>query len=75
MLFLAKGAGMKRRDFIAGLGGVVALPLAARAQQAGKVPTVGVLGTATPSSWKGWVASFEQRLRELDWIEGGRATR
>src|SRR5262245_48339400 len=62
---------MKRREFITLLGGTVtAWPLAARAQQAGKLPTIGFLGAATPSAMSQWVAAFVQRLRELGWIEG-----
>ena len=62
---------MKRRAFITLLGGAaVAWPLAARAQQAGKVPTIGFLGTTTASAWGPWTAAFVQRLRELGWIEG-----
>jgi putative tryptophan/tyrosine transport system substrate-binding protein len=62
---------MKRREFITLLGGAaVALPLAARAQQSGKVPTVGFLGAASASAWGPWTAAFVQRLRELGWIEG-----
>src|SRR5262249_37561180 len=62
---------MRRRDFIKVLGGVtVAWPLAARAQQAGKLPTIGFLGASTPSAWTHWVAAFVQRLHELGWIEG-----
>jgi putative ABC transport system substrate-binding protein len=61
----------KRRDFITLLGGAAAAwPLAARAQQPGKLPTIGFLGTTTASAWKPWTAAFAQRLRELGWIEG-----
>jgi putative tryptophan/tyrosine transport system substrate-binding protein len=62
---------MKRREFITLLGGAAAAwPFAARAQQAGKLPTIGYLGTAVPLAWSPWTAAFVQRLRELDWIEG-----
>jgi putative tryptophan/tyrosine transport system substrate-binding protein len=62
---------MKRRDFITLLGGAAAAwPCAARAQQAGKLPTIGFLGTATSEIQGPWVAPFIQRLRELGWIEG-----
>ena len=45
-------------------------PLAARAQQPGKLPTIGFLGANTPSVQSQWTAAFVQRLRELGWIEG-----
>jgi len=62
---------MKRRTFVTLLGGAAAAwPLAARAQQAGRLPTIGVLGAGTPSVWSQWVAAFAQRLHELGWIEG-----
>ena len=62
---------LKRREFITLLGGVAAAwPLAARAQQAGKLPTIGVLGASTPSAWSQWTAAFVQRLRQLSWTEG-----
>jgi putative tryptophan/tyrosine transport system substrate-binding protein len=60
-----------RRDFITLLGGAAAAwPLAAGAQQAAKLPTIGFLGTNTPSAQSQWTAAFVQRLRELGWIEG-----
>jgi putative ABC transport system substrate-binding protein len=61
---------MRRREFITLLGGAAAWPLVARAQQAGKLPTIGFLGASTPSAWNQWTAAFVQRLRELGWTEG-----
>jgi putative ABC transport system substrate-binding protein len=61
---------MKRRDFIAGLCGTAAWPVAAHAQQPAKLPTIGFLGTTTPSAWVDYVPAFVQRLRELGWVEG-----
>jgi putative ABC transport system substrate-binding protein len=61
---------MNRRGFITLLSGTAAAwPLAARAQQAGKLPIIGFLG-ATPSIESQRVAAFVQRLRELAWIDG-----
>ena len=61
---------MKRREFISLLGGAAAAwPFAARAQQAGKQPTIGFLGAA-PSIESQRIAAFVQRLRELGWIDG-----
>jgi putative ABC transport system substrate-binding protein len=60
---------MQRREFVLALGGAaVALPLSARAQQ--KLPTIGFLSVSTPAAWSHFVAAFEQRLRELGWIDG-----
>jgi putative ABC transport system substrate-binding protein len=61
---------MRRRQFIALLCGAATWPIAARAQQPAKTPTIGFLGASTPSSWSQWTAAFVQRLRELGWIEG-----
>src|SRR5437867_4844792 len=61
---------MRRREFITLLGGAAAWPLAARAQQPTKLPTIGFLVAGTPSSHGQWVAAFVQRLRELGWVEG-----
>ena len=60
---------MRRRDFIKGIvGSATAWPLAARGQQASKVPTIGFMGT-DPSSWSPYTAAFSQRMRELGWID------
>jgi putative tryptophan/tyrosine transport system substrate-binding protein len=61
---------VKRRELITLLGGAAAWPRAVRAQQSRKLPTIGVLGAATPLSWRHWVAAFSQRLGELGWSEG-----
>jgi putative tryptophan/tyrosine transport system substrate-binding protein len=61
---------MKRRAFITLLGGAAAWPVTAHAQQTGKLPTIGFLGSSTPSAMSQWVAAFVQRLRDLGWIEG-----
>jgi putative tryptophan/tyrosine transport system substrate-binding protein len=61
---------LRRRDFIAMLGSAAAWPVAARAQQAQKLPTIGFLGANTPSVQSRWTAAFVQRLQELGWVEG-----
>jgi hypothetical protein len=59
-----------RRTFISLIGGAVAAwPLAARAQPAGKVPTIGFLG-ADAAGWRPWTDAFVGQLRKLGWIEG-----
>jgi putative ABC transport system substrate-binding protein len=59
-----------RRKFLATLGGAaLARPLAARAQQFGKLPTIGFLG-AEATAWSAYITAFAERLRALGWIEG-----
>ena len=69
---------MDRRVFLTGLAfGIIAAPLAAGAQQAGKVYRVGLIFTATPLSEMAGpgpvhplVRAFVQALRELGYVEG-----
>jgi ABC-type uncharacterized transport system substrate-binding protein len=61
---------VRRREFIGLVGGAAAgWQLTARAQQAGKLPTIGVLGTDA-AAWSPWTPAFVGRLRALGWIEG-----
>src|SRR6516165_4488521 len=64
---------MRRRQFIALIGGAAAMwPLAARAQQASKVPTIGYLAGGSSNTTYALVPlqAFVQRLSELGWIQG-----
>jgi ABC-type uncharacterized transport system substrate-binding protein len=57
---------MRRRDFIAVLGGVAAWPLTARAQQ----PVIGFLGSESPDLYTERLDAFRQGLRETGFVEG-----
>jgi putative ABC transport system substrate-binding protein len=62
---------MRRREFITLLGGAAAAwPVAAGAQQAGKVPRIGFLGLTSSSDRPSLLDAFRQGLRELGWVEG-----
>ena len=62
---------MKRREFITLLGGAAAAwPIAARAQHAGKLPTIGLLVSSTPADESQRIGAFTQRLHQLGWIDG-----
>ena len=61
---------MKRREFISLVGAAAAWPLAARAQQVGKMPQIGYLGVSSPSLEPHYVEAFRQKLRELGHVEG-----
>jgi putative tryptophan/tyrosine transport system substrate-binding protein len=62
---------MKRRQFITLLGGAAAAwPLVARAQQAGKIHTIGWLSAGAFDPTGPSLIAFLTALRELGWIEG-----
>ena len=49
---------------------ILAVPLVANAQPAGKVHRIGYLGVTTPNSAARSMEAFREGLRELGWIEG-----
>jgi putative tryptophan/tyrosine transport system substrate-binding protein len=61
---------MRRREFIAGLGGAAAWPVVARAQQPSKVARIGFLNVAPASAWADEVEAFQAGLRDLGYVEG-----
>ena len=70
---------MNRRDFVVAVVallalGVAAAPLAAEAQQAGKVYRIGYLSTPTRESVEHGLQAFLRKLRELGWVEGQNLT-
>jgi ABC-type uncharacterized transport system substrate-binding protein len=63
---------MRRREFIGLLGGVVACPLAARAQQSDGIRRVAALMSVAAGDPEGKArfAAFQQGLQQLGWIDG-----
>jgi putative tryptophan/tyrosine transport system substrate-binding protein len=63
---------MRRREFIAGLGGAAAWPLTARAQQPERVRRIGVLMPYEENDpdAKAQLSAFTQGLAELGWTDG-----
>ncbi len=63
---------MERRTFMAIFtGGLLAAPLAADAQQAARVPRIGVvIPQAPPPARQPWLDGFREGLRDLGYVEG-----
>jgi putative ABC transport system substrate-binding protein len=65
---------IRRREFMATLGGAaVAWPLGVRAQQPA-MPVVGWLNSETPSGYAPYAAAFRQGLSEAGFVEGRNVT-
>jgi putative ABC transport system substrate-binding protein len=64
---------LRRREFIAGLGGAAAWPFAARAQQGDRMRRIGVLMLDDENDplAKAFVSAFTQALADLGWTDGG----
>ena len=63
---------MRRRDFIAGIAGATVVPIAAQAQQGGRIQRIGVLiayEEGDPTA-KGYFNNFTQELVQLGWTDG-----
>lgn len=65
---------MKRRDFMALVGGVALFPLPEARAQSGKTPTIGILGAGAENAWARSISAFRQRLGELGWSDGRNVT-
>src|SRR5262249_52368522 len=61
---------IRRRTFLATLGGAAAWPLAARAQQQAALPVVGFLNGGSAAEWAHLVAAFKEGLSEASYVEG-----
>ncbi len=65
---------MRRREFIALLGGAAASPLAARAQQPAMLSTIGFVGSDSPDTYTDRLRAFRLGLKSTGFIEGQNVT-
>ena len=63
---------MKRREFITLVGGAAAWPVAAHAQQDGRVRRIGVIlpAASDDAEFQTWMGAFLQALAQLGWTIG-----
>ena len=61
---------MQRREFITLVAGAAAWPLVARAQQAAKIPRIGLLSPFAPADTAPWHQAFLRGLSDLGWVDG-----
>jgi putative ABC transport system substrate-binding protein len=61
---------MRRREFIAGVAGAAAWPIATRAQQGDRVRRIGVLMPGDENEYKRLLSAFTQALADLGWTDG-----
>jgi hypothetical protein len=64
---------LKRREFIAGLGGAAVWPVVARAQQTA-MPVIGFLNPTAPEAFAEPMRGLRQGLKDVGYVEGENLT-
>jgi putative ABC transport system substrate-binding protein len=66
---------MQRRDLITLIGALATgWPVLTWAQQTTRPPVIGFMGAGTTAGWSEWTTAFQQRMRDLGWVEGRKFT-
>jgi len=60
---------MKRREFLALLGGTAAWPIMGHAQTLHKIPRIGMISSGNRATYGRHVEAFRERLKELGYVE------